>query len=331
MSDRIKVAIFGAGRWGVHLLRNFLQHPSAQVIGVVDPRLENLTAITDRFFLDDRVFLTTQWQDALELRGLDAVVIATPAITHYPLISAALKQGLHVLAEKPLTLNPTEALQLCHLAEQQHCHLVVDHTYLFHPAVRQGRSFIQTGKLGQLRYGYAARTHLCPIRSDVDVLWDLVIHDLAILHHWLAEQPCRVEARSLGWLQQNLADVVWATVSYPSGFQATIHGSWINPDKQRRLCLVGKQGSLIFDELAMHPLTLQGGGVDASFQSIDQTQETIETPTTEPLSQVCDHFLHCILSNQASDISSGWLGAEFVRVLAALSQSMQQEGRAIAL
>jgi predicted dehydrogenase len=330
MSDRIKIAIFGVGRWGVHLLRNFLQHPQAQVVAVVDPQFEKLAAIAERFQLDDRVFLTTQWQDALELQGLEAVVIATPAITHYPLITAALKQGLHILAEKPLTLDATEALQLCQLAEQQQRHLVVDHTYLFHSAVQQGRSLLQTGKFGKLRYGYATRTHLCPIRSDVDVLWDLAIHDLAILHHWLGELPRIVEARGRNWLEQNLADVVWATLVYSSGFEATIHGSWLNSDKQRRLCVVGEQGSLIFDELAVNPLMMQLGQIDRAFQPINQQCQAIKLPATEPLSQVCDHFLQCIQSDQPSEISSGWLGAEFVRVLAALSLSMQR-GCAIAI
>lgn len=345
MKKTIRIAVFGVGRWGTHLLRNFLAHPDAEVVAVVDPCAEHLAIAARRFELDDRVFVTTQWQDALELNGLEAVAIATPAETHYALITAALKQGLHVLAEKPLTLSTAESVQLCRLAAEQHRQLVVDHTYLFHPAVLQGRALVKS--LGDLRYAYSARTHLSPVRQDVDALWDLAIHDIAILNYWLAQTPCEVQARGQVWLQPDalpresshlfpngLADTIWATLIYPSGFQATLHLSWLNPDKQRRMCLVGAEGSLIFDELAAEPLMIQWGQFERQenrFSPINQRQEAIELSSGEPLNQVCEHFLDCVHRNQPSDISPGWLGAELVQILVALSESMQQGGRATGL
>lgn len=334
MAYSIGVAIFGVGRWGTHLLRNFLQHPEASVIAIVDPLPENLARVAQQFELDDRVFLTTQWQDALEMSGLEAVVIATPAETHNTLITAALKQGLHVLAEKPLTLKVAEAIQLCQLADQQQRQLVIDHTYLFHPAVLRGQELMQARKLGDLRYGYATRSHLSPVRLDVDALWDLAIHDIAIFNHWLGEKACVVEAKGSAWLQPNLADVVWATLTYPSGFRATIHLCWLNSDKQRRLCVVGEKGSLIFDELAIEPLSVQWGEFDRqgnSFKPINQSREVLDLPRDEPLKQVCHHFLECVRDQRSSEISPGWLGAELVQILVALSESMRQEGRPIAI
>ncbi|MBW4419082.1 MAG: Gfo/Idh/MocA family oxidoreductase [Myxacorys californica WJT36-NPBG1] len=345
MKKPTRIAVFGVGRWGTHLLRNFLEHAEAEVVAVVDPCAEQLAIAAQRFELDDRVFVTTQWQDALELSGLEAVAIATPAKTHYALITAALKQGLHVLAEKPLTLSTAESVQLCRLAAEQHRQLVVDHTYLFHPAVLQGRGLVES--LGDLRYAYAARTHLSPVRQDVDALWDLAIHDIAILNYWLTQTPCEVQARGQVWLQPNalpcessnlfpngLADTVWATLIYPSGFQATLHLSWLNSDKQRRMCLVGEQGSLIFDELAAEPLMIQWGQFERQgnrFRPVHQRQEAIKLSSGEPLNQVCEHFLACVRCNQPSDISPGWLGAELVQILVALSESMQQGGRVMGL
>lgn len=330
----VGIAVFGVGRWGTHLLRNFLQNSDARVLAIVDPFVENLARVAKQFELDDRVFLTTQWQDVLELSGLEAVAIATPAETHATLITAALKQDLHVLAEKPLTLSVADSIQLCQLAEQQQRQLVIDHTYLFHPAVLRGRELLRTGQLGDLRYGYAARTHLSPVRSDVDALWDLAIHDIAILNHWFAEKPCQVEAKGSVWLQSELADTVWATLTYPSGFRATIHVSWLNADKQRRLCVVGENGSLIFDELALEPLTIQWGRFERQgnqFKPIDQHREVLNLPQSEPLKQVCQHFLDCVQNHRSSEISPGWLGAELVQILVALSESMRQDGKAIEL
>ena len=273
----IKIAVIGVGRWGVHLLRNFLAHPQVSVVAVVDPHPERLAAVKQQFNLDENILLTTQWQDLQQVPGLTAVAIATPASTHYALIKDALKQGYHVLAEKPLTLDPVECRELCQLAEQQHLILMVDHTYLFHPAVEQGQAVVQAGKLGDLRYGYATRTHLGPVRQDVDALWDLAIHDIAIFNNWLGQVPVKVQATGTVWLQrrirqeatcylpsspssQGLADLVWVTLTYPDGFQAYIHLCWLNPDKQRRLGVVGSLGSLIFDEMSpSSPLTLLHG------------------------------------------------------------------------
>ncbi len=158
--NKIKIAIIGVGRWGVHLLRNFLAHPQVSVAAIVDFQPERLVTVKQQFNLDDHILLTSNWSDINQIDGLMAVVIATAASTHYVFIKDALNQGYHVLAEKPLTLNPLECQELCQLAEHQHLILMVDHTYLFHPAVERGQSVLAAGKLGDLRYGYATRTHL---------------------------------------------------------------------------------------------------------------------------------------------------------------------------
>lgn len=198
---QIKLAIIGVGRWGVHLLRNFLEHPQVSVVAVVDPNQDNLTAVKQQFDLDENVLLTTEWETVKQIAGLSAVAIATPATTHYGLIKDSLQHGYHVLAEKPLTLDPEECRELCQLAEYQQLILMVDHTYLFHPAVEKGQTVVQSGQLGDLRYGYATRTHLGPVRQDVDALWDLAIHDLAIFNTWLGKLPIQVQATGTVWLQ----------------------------------------------------------------------------------------------------------------------------------
>jgi len=293
----IKIAVVGVGRWGVHLLRNFLEHPRAKVVAVVDPNPERLAEVKQQYKLDHSVLLTTEWQTIKQVAEMEAVVIATPAITHYSLIVDALSWGYHVLAEKPLTLNPVECREICQLAEKQQRQLMVDHTYLFHPAVERGHAVVQEGKLGDLRYGYATRTHLGPVRQDVDALWDLAIHDIAIFNFWLGQIPLIVQAVGTVWLQGGvgeqgewgsggageqgsgrereelisspsphlkstsaLSDLVWVTLTYPDGFQAYIHLCWLNADKQRRLGVVGSLGSLIFDEMSqLSPLTLLQG------------------------------------------------------------------------
>ena len=288
--------------------------------------------------------------------GLTGVAIATPATTHYALIKDSLQQGYHVLAEKPLTLDPVECRELCQLAKQNHLILMVDHTYLFHPAVERGKTVVQEGKLGDLRYGYATRTHLGPVRQDVDALWDLAIHDIAIFNAWLGQIPVRVQATGTVWLQgageqgsreaegkkatnspllQGLADLVWLTLTYPDGFQAYIHLCWLNPDKQRRLGIVGSLGSLIFDEMSRSsPLTLLYGEFEQQgnhFIPVNQKQVVLELEPGEPLGRVCSCFVVSILNNTPLEVSSGWVGTQLVEILAALTVSLEQGGQPIFL
>ena len=342
----MNIAVIGVGRWGVHLLRNFLAHPQVSVVAVVDPQAERLAAVKQQFNLDENIFLTTEWSDLQQVAGLTAVAIATPATTHYALIKDALNLGYHVLAEKPLTLDPVECLELCQLAEKQHLILMVDHTYLFHPAVEKGQTVVKAGTLGSLRYGYATRTHLGPVRQDVDALWDLAIHDIAIFNNWLGQIPVKVQATGTVWLQgvengefnqsvSGLADLVWVTLTYPDGFQVYIHLCWGNPDKQRRLAVVGSRGCLIFDEMSpASPLTLLHGEFERQgnqFLPVNQKSEVLELNTGEPLQRVCDRFIVSMIKNTTPDISSGWVGTELVQILSGLTASLNQGGQPVVL
>lgn len=347
------IAVLGAGRWGIHLIRNFLQHPRSQLLAVIDPLPERLASVKSQFHLNTNVLLDTDFLSLKTLPNLDAVAVVTPASTHYELIARSLQQGYHVLAEKPLTLSESEAIELCQMAEKQQLQLCVDHTYLFHPAVKRGKIAIQEGLLGKFRYGYAQRTHIEPVRQDVDALWDLAIHDITIFNTWLEEMPIQVQATGRIFMSceadqnlesQNLLpqllplsplknryDLVWITLTYPSGFQAFIHLCWLNPDKQRRLGVVGSYGTLIFDELSTPtPLTIQ-----YNFNQLEQTifpkQQVLDLQPIEPLWQVCDHFLNCIQTNTPSLISSGWVGVKLIRILTALSESLNHNGQPISI
>src|SRR6476661_1005286 len=385
---KIGIAVLGAGRWGVNLIRNFLEHPNSEVLAVVDPNRDSLAAVQKQFNLDASVILAADWSQVQALPGLQAVAIATPASTHYTLAAAALQQGYHVLAEKPLALNLTEAIELCQLAEKQQRQLFVDHTYLFHPAVDRGQRIIQQHQLGKLRYGYAQRTHFEPVRHDVDALWDLAVHDIAIFNAWLEQTPILVRAmgtvfpeEEVRWKSsdvprnkeeginkeaateienqfvpslltvnpaEKLADLVLVTLTYPDGFQAFIHLCWLNPDKQRRLTVVGSLGTLIFDEMSLEtPLIVQrgnpdwGGEENNSFESVLakpskriapqptslKQREVLSLEQVEPLRRVCDRFLNCVYTNTSCPTSSGSASVELIRILSTLSKSLELGGQ----
>ncbi|MGL5807726.1 MAG: Gfo/Idh/MocA family protein [Xenococcaceae cyanobacterium] len=334
---KIRIAILGLGRWGIHYVRNFSGHPLVELVAIVDPHPERLAYCREVFAIDEtKTLLSDAWESIRDRANfkIDAVIVVTPASTHYALIRDALDRGYHVLAEKPLTLDRQECLELARLEQQKQLQLFVDHTYLFHPAVIKGKEIARSGKIGEFRYAYATRIHLAPVRQDVDVLWDLAIHDIAILNDWLGEMPIEVQATGNVWLQndRNLADLVWATLTYPNNFQARLHFCWLNPDKQRKLALVGDRGSLIFDELAENPLTIQHGYFDRQeekFLANGQHCEAIDLEKSEPLAQVCDRFLKNILDRTNTPAASPLLGAELVQILSCLTLSLQQQGKII--
>lgn len=339
---KTRIAIVGVGRWGVHFLRHFLQHPQAEIAAIIDSHPANLAACREKFGLDEsQILLATDWHSARQSTAIDAAVIATPASTHYSLIQAALQAGCHVLSEKPLALEAAECRELMELAGRCQRQLFIDHTYLFHPAVRRGKQAVASGNLGEMRYGYASRTHLGPVRQDVDALWDLAIHDIAIFNHWLGQVPSQVQAEGRVWLQPGgldgagLADLVWATLIYPNGFTAQIHLCWNNPDKQRRLCLVGTKGSLIFDEMSAEtPLILQHGYLEKQgekFVPAGQFREVLAVEKAEPLKEVCDAFLAAVQLQQPCLPASGEMAAKLVQILQGLSLSLKYQGKVIVL
>lgn len=339
------IALIGVGRWGTNLLRNLLQHPQVKVTAIVDTSPSNLQACQAKFGLNPReIFMTQDWRAVRQNCPIDAVVVATPAVTHYGLIKDALELGYHVLAEKPLTLSIKECVELTELAQKQHKQLLVDHTYLFHPAIAKGKEVIDAGKIGKPLYAYASRTHLGPVRQDVDALWDLAIHDLAILNHWLGEMPFSVRARGQTWLQKetrepppgtpDVADLVWLELKYSNDITTTIHVCWLNPDKQRRLVLVGSKASLVFDELVLEEtLVLQKGHLekrDKGFIPTGQGKEILTIPPVEPLKQVCDQFVSSLFE-QTIDSTSGELATNLVQILTCLSISLRSQGREISI
>jgi predicted dehydrogenase len=326
---QIRLAVVGVGRWGSHFVRLFAQHPQVELVAIADHHPERLQAIKARLQLPETVQFCADWSSVAQLT-LDAVALITPATTHFELVQAALTQGLHVLTEKPLTLEPAECLALADLATQQQRILFVDHTYLFNDAVIAGRGAIAT--LGDLRYGYARRTNLGPIRSDVDALWDLAIHDVAIFNHWLAAQPIQVQVSGSTWLQPDLSDVVWAHLTYPGDLIVTGHWSWGNPHKQRCLALVGSQGTVVFDEMQReqplqryrgHVTTAEEGGLVPQVSPV----EALSFPPGEPLQKVCDQFIASVQTGELPPVASGYQAAELVNILAAMARSLQKQGQ----
>ncbi len=270
--------------------------------------------------------------------SIDAVVIATPAVTHAEVARAAIAAGKHVFVEKPLALSGADAEAVVADAAAARRVLMVGHLMLYHPAVDRMRRMIAEGELGAVLYCYALRVNLGRIRRDENAMWSLAPHDISIILHLLGEEPVSVSARGGCYLQKGIEDVVFVNLKFATGVVAQIQLSWLDPRKERRLTIVGSRKMVEFDDA--HPvekLRIYDKGFErppaftdfAEYLSIRNGDIHIpQVPMVEPLEVECRHFLDCV-QNGKSPLTDGASALRVVRVLEAAQRSLDADGAPI--
>src|SRR5450755_3340033 len=229
MKDKYVLAQLGCGYWGPNLLRNFSALSNSRVKYVVDASAERRLFVEKNF--PQTKALETH-QPVLDDPEIDAIVIATPAATHFELARAALQAGKHVFVEKPMATKAAEVDELSCIAREKNLVVMVGHTFIYNSAVRFVKKLIDSGELGELRYIYSQRLNLGRIRSDIDALWNFAPHDISIIQYWLGDPvPIAVHRLGMDFMQPGIDDVVFLSLTYPQKVIANIHVSWLDPQK----------------------------------------------------------------------------------------------------
>jgi predicted dehydrogenase len=327
----------GAGHWGPNLIRNFQNPPTSDVAYVVDRDEGRLAQAKSRY---PDVATTTEAREAFEDDSVDAVVIATPTSTHYPLVRQALENGKHVLVEKPITTSSAEGDELAALAEERGLVLVVGHVFVYNQGVQRVKELLDDGVLGRVFYMSMTRTNLGPIRVDVNAAWDLASHDISIANYWLDAEPVAASAVGGTWINDGIEDAVFATLRYRNGVLVMLHSSWLNPRKSRDITVVGDHSMLTLDDMNLaEPLRIYDKGVTdetfrpafvdtfASFRaSVREGSITIpKVSLGEPLRSECDHFLDCIRTG-GTPMTGARMAVGVVRALEAIERSVRNHG-----
>lgn len=332
----IRIAVIGAGRWGPNLIRNFHNGKTSVVTWVADLDERRLSSIESRY---TDLSVTTDLNVALRDPEVDAVVIATPATTHYELTKAALDAKKHVLVEKPVATNSRHARELTERATLARRVLMVGHVFVYNSAVTRIKRIIDDGELGRVYYISMVRTNLGPIRMDVNAAWDLATHDVSVANYWLGGMPLTASAVGGAWINSGFEDAVFATLRYPSNVLVNLHASWLSPRKCRDMTVTADRKMLTFDDLNQtEPLRIYDKGVtdelmrpnimDAASYRASVREGDILIPrvtVVEPLKAECDHFLDCVRENKAPH-TGGLEGANVVRVLEAMERSVRNGG-----
>src|SRR5216683_2319221 len=323
---RVRVTVVGVGYWGKNLVRNFHELGALEALCDADPSAE--ATCKSRYqgvrFLSDYAKLLTD-------PSVDAVALATPAVSHYEMAKAALEAGKDVLVEKPLAVNVRHGEELVKLAEAKGRILMVGHILRYHPAILKLKQLVKEGVLGKINYLYSNRLNIGKIRTEENILWSFAPHDISVILSLLDEMPARVACQGSAYLNQNVADVTLSHFQFPSGVQAHIFVSWLHPIKEQRLVVVGSEKMAVFDDTAENKLVLYPHKVEWKNRiptAVKANAEAVALDGSEPLRAECQHFLDCV-ATRTSPVSNGAEGLRVLRVLDACQRALRDGGVAL--
>jgi len=336
--DVVGIAVVGYGYWGPNLVRNFASVEGAQVVSVSDLDPGKLTLVKRRHL---GVSTTTNFRDLLEDPRVDAVAIATPVQSHYDLALATLRAGKHVFIEKPLAQTSDQVRHLIEEAEKRKLTLMVDHTFLYTPAVQKIRELIAEGSLGDIYYYNGIRASLGLFQSDVNVIWDLAVHDLSIIQYILNETPIAVSATGACHVEGTPANMAHITLFFQTSCVAHVNVNWLSPVKIRQTLIGGSRKMIVYDDLeATEKIKMYDKGITVRRAEEDAHQFRIgyragdmlapHLSVKEALQTEAEHFIDCVRTG-ASPISNGASGLQVVELLEAATLSIAEQGKPVSL
>lgn len=324
MSAPLRIAVVGYGHWGKHWPRVFAATPGAEVTWVCDRSAEALRKAP----LDVRK--TDDFHDVLVASDVDAVVVMTPPSAHYAVARKAMQAGKHVLVAKPLALSSDDVDALTQGAVQCGVVLAVDHTYAFNGMVRAAVEAVATGEIGEPRCYESTRANLGRYQRDVNVLWDLAVHDLSILEVLGAGEPLSVSAVGQRVAEASQVDLARMSVTYESGLVAHIACSWLSPRKVRRITVTSSIGALVLDESATNRVVAHRIGARPDGSTWGDESDALEVDNTEALAVEAANFVACC-RDKVAPIVGGAEAERAVRVLEASTESMRFGGAPVNL
>jgi predicted dehydrogenase len=332
----MNIGVIGYGYWGPNLVRNFAETKGAAVSAVSDLKQANLDKAQVRH---PGVLTFRTHQELITHPKVDAVAIATPVSTHFELAMAALRAGKHVFVEKPITETSAQAEQMIAEAARRKLVLMVDHTFIYTGAVRKMRELIQAGELGKIFYYDSVRVNLGLFQHDVNVIWDLAVHDLSIMDYVLGVQPIAVQATGVRHIEGQPEDVAYLTMLFKDSLIAHIHVNWLAPVKIRHTLVGGSKKMIVYNDLEPSEkikvydkgLVLEDRPEEVYQMLVGYRVGDIWSPQLDPqeaLRLEAATFVRCVERGEAPS-NDGTAGLRVVKILEAAMTSMQQRGQLV--
>ena len=330
----INVGVVGCGYWGPNLIRNFVTCPETELVWACDLDEIRLQKVLRPY---PSVRQTTDLEEVLKDDGVDAIAIATPVHTHFPIAKACLESGKHVLIEKPLASSVAQGEELVNLAEKNNLRLMCDHTFCYTGAVRKIQEIVKSGVLGELHYFDSVRVNLGLFQQDVNVVWDLAPHDLSIVDFVVDEKPVLVSAHGVSHAGNDIENIAYISLGYQNSFIAHFHVNWLSPVKVRKTMIAGSEKMLVWNDLDQaEKIKIYDKGIKikqgereqkerllVSYRSGDMYAPRIDQ--VEALSLMVKEFADCIQENRPA-LTDGDAGLRVLRILDAANRSIKADG-----
>jgi predicted dehydrogenase len=329
----IKIGVIGCGYWGPNLIRNFAENENAELIWLCDLDENRPLTFKRRY---PTIKTTSNFQDLIDDSTLEAVVIATPVTTHFPLAKAALEAGKHVFVEKPFTASVKEAAELVELAAKKGLNIFVDHVFLYTGAVRKIKTLIDSGELGELLYFDSTRVNLGLFQRDINVVWDLAPHDFSIMDYLIGREPQQLSAVGSSHIAPDIENVAYVICKFDDEFIAHFHFNWLAPVKIRQMLIAGSKKMIIFDDNEpSEKLKIYDKGVDTTGDKESAYETLVSYRTgdvwipkidgTEALKSACHEFLLSIIEKR-QPFTDGEAGLRVVKMLENAQTSIKNGG-----
>ena len=330
----INVGVIGCGYWGPNLIRNFVTCPETELVWTCDLDEMRLQKILRPY---PSVRQTTDLEEVLKDNGVDAIAIATPVHSHFPIAKACLESGKHVLIEKPLASSVAQGEELVNLAEKNNLRLMCDHTFCYTGAVRKIQEIVKSGVLGELHYFDSVRVNLGLFQQDVNVIWDLAPHDLSILDFVVDEKPVIVSAHGVSHAGNDIENIAYISLSYQNSFIAHFHVNWLSPVKVRNTMIAGSEKMLVWNDLDQaEKIKIYDKGIKVKQDEREQKERLLVSyrsgdmyapriDQVEALSLMVKEFADCIQENRSA-LTDGEAGLRVLRILDAANRSIKADG-----
>lgn len=332
----MNIAVIGVGYWGPNLVRNFFNNKRIEKVFCCDPDKSRLNYIRKQF---PTVEITSDYREINNNPAIDAVVLSTPVSTHFSLAKEALEHNKHVFVEKPLTSNSKDAEILIKIAQKRKLKLMVDHIFVYNGAIRKIKGIIDSGEIGEVMYFDAVRINLGLFQHDVNVIWDLAIHDLSIMDYLLPAKPRAVSAVGVGHYNK-LENVSYLILFFDNSCIGHIHVNWLAPVKIRRILIGGNKKMIVFDDVeSVEKIRIYDKGVDITtkegmYQTLIQYRTgdmyAPQFDTTEPLAIITNEFIEAI-EKDTEPLTNGAAGLRMVRILESAEKSIKNNGAIVEL
>ncbi len=332
----MKIGVVGLGYWGPNLVRNFLSTNHVDGVVCCDVSERRLQMAKQKF---PSAEVTSSYEDLLARPDVDAVVIATPVSTHFPLGIKALQAGKHLLLEKPMTSSVDEAQRLIDAATAGGLIVMVDHTFVYTGAVRKIKESIERGVIGDILYFDSVRVNLGLFQHDTNVIWDLAPHDLSIMDYLIGKNPVAVSAVGVNHFN-DVEDLAYLTVHYDHKLMAHFHVNWLSPVKIRKILIGGSKLMVVYDDMEpSEKVKVYDKGVEIrETEAIYKTLVQYRTgdmyapkiDLTEALSLMTNEFVEAVRTGKRP-LTDGVSGLNVVRILEAAEKSLRSGGRMVEL